>query len=271
MKVFLSWSGTRSKLVAELLSDWLRCVIQAVRPWISSRDIERGALWFGQISEKLSETGIGIVCLTAENKGKPWILFEAGALAKGLTRNHVCTLLIDLLPTDVEDPLAQFNHTLPNKEGMLLLVRTLNEQVEIGRLEDRILLNVFDIYWPQFESAFNGIIQTTPPVSTQPRTEESLLAEILANTRGLASKVREIEARLPSDSLANALNDFVRVPTGQDKANALSRLAADEIPRIRNSLMDIALKGKLDEEEGPRIRRSLMDAVQRNRNQKREP
>ena len=34
MKVFMSWSGTRSKATAELLCDWTKCVIQALRPWI---------------------------------------------------------------------------------------------------------------------------------------------------------------------------------------------------------------------------------------------
>ena len=106
MKVFLSWSGPRSKAVAELLNDWLRCVLQACKPWISSRDIDRGALWFSEISGQLSDTGIGIVCLTSDNKSKPWILFEAGALAKGLSHVRVCTLLIDLKPSDIEDSLA---------------------------------------------------------------------------------------------------------------------------------------------------------------------
>lgn len=44
MKVFMRWSGQRSKLTAELLYDWVKCVIQAAQPWISSRGIERGAL-----------------------------------------------------------------------------------------------------------------------------------------------------------------------------------------------------------------------------------
>ncbi len=46
MKIFVSWSGKRSKAVAELMSDWLKCVIQASQPWISTRDIDRGAIWF---------------------------------------------------------------------------------------------------------------------------------------------------------------------------------------------------------------------------------
>jgi hypothetical protein len=48
MKIFVSWSGRRSKAVAELMSDWLKCVIQASQPWISTRDIDRGGL-FGSL------------------------------------------------------------------------------------------------------------------------------------------------------------------------------------------------------------------------------
>jgi hypothetical protein len=32
MKIFISWSGDRSHKVAELLNEWLKCVIQAADP-----------------------------------------------------------------------------------------------------------------------------------------------------------------------------------------------------------------------------------------------
>lgn len=113
MKIFISWSGRRSQAVAEMLNDWIKCVLQASRPWLSTRDIDRGALWFSEIHDQLRDTSVGIICLTQENKERPWILFESGALAKGLSSNRVCTFLIDLKPSDLQDPLAQFNHTSP--------------------------------------------------------------------------------------------------------------------------------------------------------------
>ena len=46
MKIFISWSGERSQKIAELFKDWIQCVIQAAKPWISSHDVDRGALWY---------------------------------------------------------------------------------------------------------------------------------------------------------------------------------------------------------------------------------
>lgn len=194
MKVFLSWSGQRSKEVANLLSDWLCCVIQASRPWISTRDLDRGSLWFGEINDQLKDTTVGIICLTQENKTRPWILFEAGALAKGLSTSRVCTLLVDLDPKDIEDPLAQFNHTFPTRDSVMGLVKTLNSTLASNALDNRILEQVFNTYWPQFEDSFNKILTTTeaqPP--SKPRPKEDVLGEILENTRMLNSKVRRLE------------------------------------------------------------------------------
>lgn len=194
MKIFVSWSGARSKAVAELLNGWIKCVIQATQPWISTRDIDRGALWFSAITEQLKDTSVGIVCLTHENKNKPWILFEAGALARGLSSNRVCTFLVDLKPADLEDPLAQFNHTNANRESMWELARTINSCVSTGTLDERILAEVFETYWPKFEKQFEEALkQNVPAEKAEPRSEENLLSEILENTRALNQRITAME------------------------------------------------------------------------------
>ncbi|MEN4751141.1 toll/interleukin-1 receptor domain-containing protein [Pseudomonas sp. Ps21-P2] len=194
MKVFVSWSGRRSKAVAELLADWIKCVLQASQPWISTRDIDKGAIWFSEISDQLKDTAAGIVCLTQDNKNKPWILFETGALAKGLSTNRVCTFLVDLKPADIEDPLAQFNHTTADHSSMWGLVCSLNAGLETAKLNERILRQVFDTYWPQFDKEFKRILKDIlSEDAAEPRSEVSILDEILSNTRALTSRVREIE------------------------------------------------------------------------------
>jgi TIR domain len=128
MKFFISWSGDLSRKVAELLSTRLPNVLQGTKPWLSENDIDKGSIWFRDITKELSETGVGIVCLTRENKDSAWILFEAGALSKGLTKSRVCPLLIDLVHSDLRPPLSQFNGTLPTKGDLLKLVKTINGQ-----------------------------------------------------------------------------------------------------------------------------------------------
>ncbi len=93
MKIFISWSGDLSKTVAQHLGDWLKGVIQATEPWISTKNIDSGSVWFNKIRTELKDTSTGIVCLTKENLKQPWLLFEAGALAKGSDASRVCTLL----------------------------------------------------------------------------------------------------------------------------------------------------------------------------------
>lgn len=194
MRVFISWSGDRSRAVADLLDEWLRCVLQAITPWMSTRDIDRGSLWFSEISEQLKETKIGIVCLTAENKEQPWILFEAGALAKGITSTRVCTFLVDLEPTDIANPLAQFNHTKPDQEGLYELVRTLNAALGERALPDKVVERVFDTYWSKFEQSFQQILTDTPSGSVEPRrTEANMTEEVLRTVRALDRRIHGLE------------------------------------------------------------------------------
>lgn len=276
MKVFVSWSGRRSRVVAEMLSEWIKCVLQASQPWISTQHIDKGAIWFSEISDQLRDTAAGIVCLTQENKNKPWILFETGALAKGLSANRVCTFLVDLTPTDIEDPLAQFNHTTPERTSVWRLVNTLNSCLESGRLDERVLKQVFDTYWPKFESDFASALEATPQEATAaPRSEDSILAEILANTRSLSGRVRDLENRVTLNSdtsvehaypnahshfLSNGLvaGGLVGSAVGRGFAHDLNKLALglgltnDEVAdAVKKSMARTKRNGKSDTDPEP--------------------
>lgn len=234
MKVFLSWSGQRSREVANLLSDWLCCVIQALKPWISTRDIDPGSLWFTEINDQLKDTTVGIICLTQENKDRPWILFEAGALAKGLSTSRVCTLLVDLQPKDLEDPLAQFNHTLPTRDSIFRLVNTLNNAIANNKLDNKTLERVFETYWNTFEVGFSEIIANKEEqLPSNPRSEEDILGEILENTRMLNLRIRQIE------------NDAKHSKT-QDIENPISTALNDERKKSVRIPLDIIKEYNID-------------------------
>src|SRR5438552_882185 len=151
MKVFISWSGERSLVIAKALRDWLPNVIQAVRPWLSETDIGKGTRWEHEIGAELAQTRFGIICLTPENLDARWIKFEAGALSKTIERTFVCTYLLDLKPTDIEGPLSQFNHTKIEHDDSRKLLHTLNRALDDQGLEPDIVNDAFDLWWPRLE------------------------------------------------------------------------------------------------------------------------
>jgi hypothetical protein len=80
MKVFISWSGERSKAVAETLTELLPAILQPIECWISEESLEKGKPWFEQLRTELDKILFGIFCVTPENEKSPWMQWEAGVL-----------------------------------------------------------------------------------------------------------------------------------------------------------------------------------------------
>jgi hypothetical protein len=231
MKVFISWSGNRSHRVAEILHDWLSLVIQALEPWISSSDIERGSQWASKINEELEATSQGIFCLTAENKDAPWILFEAGSLAKGQATSRVYTLLVDIKAAEITGPLVQFNHTQPIKSDVRLLIGSLNDRLGDKRLPEAILTRSFENAWPKFEADFNqAIVETagTTPIKDA-RTEKEILGEILELARNSDSRITKLENRaIHYGPDYSGYKTSFPIPDAGNKRNPLSSFSVEE-------------------------------------------
>src|ERR1043165_1194771 len=148
MKVFLSWSGEQSKAVAEALHDWLPNVLQSIEPWMSGSDIDAGARWSAEVTEKLSEVKFGIICLTEENLNRPWILFEAGALSKTIEKTYVCPYLYGIESSTVQWPLAQFQSKKSNKSETKELLQTMNLALGDPPLDKERFDRSFEKWWP---------------------------------------------------------------------------------------------------------------------------
>ncbi len=194
MKIFASWSGAHSKRVATLLKTWLEDVLQGCTVWLSSENIEKGSVWFSEVGDTLKDTSFGVLCVTRENVTAPWILFEAGALSKGLTASRVSPLLIDLSPSDLKPPLALLNATLPTEEDMRRLVRDINAHSGDNRLVDDRLERAFRRCWPEFEKGFAAIAKdaAVPATKTPPkRPERELLEEISDMTKSVLRVVQD--------------------------------------------------------------------------------
>jgi hypothetical protein len=189
MKVFLSWSGIRSKTAAEFLADWVRDVIQTVNTWMSKKDIDAGRRWDNQIATELDGANFGIVCITPENRQAPWLMFEAGALAKRLGEGQVVPYLIDMEPEGIgATPLASFQAKTASKEGTWDLVRALNKAHRESPLAPDHLKRAFDANWPRLDALLRGLPPAPAGTPEAPRPDE-MLKEILLTVRGLGTQL----------------------------------------------------------------------------------
>ncbi len=154
--VFISWSGEQSRQLAEALRSLIPNVFQDVATFVSSNDIDAGTNWFGTILNELANTEFGILCLTADNLTKPWIQFEAGALAKTITdKARVVPYLLAVSKSDLAPPLSLFQGVTADKAGTPELLQSLNN-VRMGSFEQAHLQTIFDKWWPDYEKALKA-------------------------------------------------------------------------------------------------------------------
>ena len=165
MKLFISWSGKHSQQAANALRDWLPLVLPWTEPWISSEDISKGAAWFSELSEGLSESVFGIICVDPSNVDAPWVLFEAGALANAVSGGRVAPLLFSINPSSMSGPLAQFQMTIFQRDDMQRLILSIVEKTP-GTTAGHDVQGAFDLHWPSLQAAIQRIRFPTTPTSS---------------------------------------------------------------------------------------------------------
>lgn len=251
MKVFLSWSGKKSHEVAKLLQEWIACVIQSSDPWLSSNNIDAGSVWFSEIQNQLADTSIGIICLTNENKDKPWILFEAGALAKGISNNKVVVLLCDLSSSDIQPPLSQFNCITPDQQGMKRLFQAINSHSSSEFLKPAVLDTTFEVFWEKFKDRLEKSISINEKSTKSPvRSDSDILKEILTSTRGLSHRINLIEENMISGNYKDEFTDHIKTKKNPDilyKKNMMTQKEIAEMLNFRGRDEDAIRKKNVDE------------------------
>lgn len=184
MRVFISWSGERSKKIAEVLRTWIPGVIKAAKPYYTPDDITKGSRWSSEIAQVLDESKIGIICLTRENLNAQWIMFEAGALSKNIDRSKVVPVLFDVEPTDLEGPLVQFQAARFKKNEIEKIIKIINGELGDAKLTPEVLSSVFEMWWPKLDEQIKSIMKwSIESDSRTKRSDRDLLEEILMTVR----------------------------------------------------------------------------------------
>jgi hypothetical protein len=211
MKVFISWSGELSRLMAEELRSWLPTILQAVTPWVSSQDIRTGSRWLAELSSELDQTNFGILCVTAEALQSPWLNFEAGALGKRITdpKTGVVGLLFGVNHGAVSGPISQFQNVEFARDGMFKVAKDINLRIS-PPLAEALVTKLFDKFWEDLHGAYKRNLSETQKSATvaPKRSDRELLEELLARVRNQEEKIQRLSwmpTESPTKELANRL------------------------------------------------------------------
>ncbi|MFW2574125.1 MULTISPECIES: toll/interleukin-1 receptor domain-containing protein [Serratia] len=253
MKIFISWSGNDSLKIAKILRDWIPNVIQAVKPYVSAEDIDKGTRWAADISKELDDSLYGIICLTKNNISAPWINFEAGALSKKVDKSKLSPFLFKIKPSEVTGPILQFQHTRSDdKEDILKLLSSINKQGDF--LTSERLVNSFEQWWPTLDSELSKIVE--PEAETKEATKPSkgssnieiqnlshIVESLLDISRTNHQLLRSPEVLLPEDYVRKVLggNSTRDMPLDNVASDLVESL--DNLSRLRRRM----LRGQIDE------------------------
>ncbi|HSY52715.1 MAG TPA: toll/interleukin-1 receptor domain-containing protein [Thermoanaerobaculia bacterium] len=191
MKIFISWSGERSQLLAQALHAWLPLVLHYVKPWLSEADVAAGDRWAQAVAKELESSNFGVICVTPENLGSPWVLFEAGALAKSMQGTKVIPLLFNLEFSDISGPLAQFQAKKFERGGLAEVVHSINQSADQPVPEDRAR-QLFTALWPELEKQLESV-PNQASTEKHMRPQHEILEELVTGVRGLDARVRDLE------------------------------------------------------------------------------
>lgn len=239
MKVFISWSGSKSQEVAKVLKHWIPCVIQSVEPYFSSADIDKGARWSTDIAKELQNASFGILCVTKDNLSSAWLNFEAGALSKSIEQAKVCPFLVDLKPTDIQDsPILQFQMANATKDDVFKLFKSINANLSDSKLDGNVLETTFETFWPKIEEALQKVTEisdTNTPSKKTAKEAQASIEEILELVRYQHKLLKTPDELLPPSYLYEVLRrtnggisrDFILEL--MDHLHVIESLAADAL------------------------------------------
>lgn len=225
MKVFISWSGDLSHRVALLLREWLPKVVAGVSPWVSSEDIAKGKRWGHEISSHLDQASFGIACVVPGNEMEPWLLFEAGAIAKSVEASRFSPFLLGVPYSDLPFALSQFQCTLADRAEIEKLIASVNEAPHGPRLSEDVIQQSFEQHWPELEAKLLPLreLAAATPKGTKESTRDEELARKGAASLGLTDEevrilqvlsegrqsLREVQTKLASEYSRLRVEEFI--------------------------------------------------------------
>ena len=233
MNIFISWSGEKSRIVAQALKAFLQDVNQRIIAWFSEEDITAGQRWGNELASQLDSTNYGIICVTQESLQSQWLVFEAGALSKSVKVGKVCPYLIDLDRKQLSGPLSQFQAKEASKEHTWQMLQSINLSMGNDALPEERLKKYFEAFWP---GLFDVITKVNNELKFIPKSLRDELLQVLPHLYNLTNKMSHLVemADIPSYSInfsqapIYAWHELIQIAVKEKKLGALMEIVEQE-------------------------------------------
>ena len=230
--VFISWSGSVSGKVAEVIRKRITLFIPDITPFMSKEDIAKGSRGINEIEKSLTDTAYGIVILTKNNINAPWINYEAGAIAKGLGATKVAPLLCNLSVAELgSSPLSNFQAVSLDKKGLWDLFDTIRKSVS-SVIDIEQLHEYFDAFYTDFIEEINVAISEGKVVPKTLTDDQKKIEGLARQISYIRSHINRPGRLLPESYLLPLLGKI-------SSDGSLSKALSSEIEDLNSEKKDI--------------------------------
>lgn len=176
IKIFISWSKNKSKLLAEITKEFLMKTIGNSVEFFFSPEMYKGSCVDHEIHKNLINSDICFVCITSDNFKSPWLMYESGVIY-GANYNKrrkgiVIPILFEHIPawsSWIDKPL---NRYVP------IQMQNNNHEFDSGKKEFKSFLNSFALEnntkiisfeknWKEFEEKILKILAENDLIPTE--------------------------------------------------------------------------------------------------------
>jgi hypothetical protein len=242
VKIFISWAGSDSKAIAIKLHAFVKKVLPTIDVFISTEDIRGGDRWFDVIGTALEDSDFGITVVTKSSLSRPWLYFEAGALAKRLGKSRLMPVLCGVGVDDLRDgPLFLFNAVHLTKDGIRGALKVIRDETSYS-MSDQDLDESFEVWWGHKGPDLVDL-SFTKGGSASPVQPEPKLSEISAQIQQLSNTMNSMsrDVRIITDERARPKAENFII---SDRPNLVYKSEGDDV-RYRRYL-DYLLLNKGD-------------------------
>lgn len=245
---FISWSGEGSRKIAEQLQKLFAHVLAAPTMFVASKDLKAGEVWFTEIANRLDLCDVGVIVVTPENLTKPWLHFEAGAIAKRVGRAAAIPLLCGVSTGQLSGtPLAQLQAITTSEDDIRGLCHRLNELLELNLTETHISEG-FPVWWERLGSGVHDpkAWKTSAGIPREP-TLSDLTVQLSQLSAGLAELTEHVRGRGRAGLLKLAATPETDRERLQRLADRYADLHSDDSYSRRLGLIGEAVPNRLSE------------------------